>query len=450
MRNLIQQLIETALLEKFEAALGSDKLANGTSVAAALVSAIMADLRQSQNEDGAEIIDALDEEAIIKLGDGLHFAIHEGHAQFTLPLGTMIRSDAVGSVRIGREIWVTKTGQPGLFPLEAVRRDTHGSNLELLHDTLSQITHGKPWQRIGLPSPFFVTDTDGRHLLQFPAFIDAGGVVLQRWASDTGAARFCAATPEQIKNFAESIAVDMETLWKRRDDVAAQAKVTRRIADAKIAPDADGVGIHAITVDFEFQREEEHLAFYVEFNGINEAFRPGIVLDYIPALIEGQYQHSVVPWGIDGRRDERDALRALGADGEIDAFAAAIIGCAPEGEVAVLARLAANLETDVVFWTEAGPVYALLFWREGCISVETNIPNKVLQYSDMLELYNCTFDPEIANALLGSSLSSICALPFEVDCTILSATPLYHGGVKLRIQKSQLLVNCNDGVIWER
>lgn len=97
------------------------------------------------------------------------------------------------------------------------------------------------------------------------------------------------------------------------------------LAEAKIPSDADGVAIHAIAIDFERHRKDDYLSFYVEFDGIDEAHRPGIVLDYIPAVIEGQWRRDPVPYGIDGRSAERDALRALGEDGEIDALTEAVV-----------------------------------------------------------------------------------------------------------------------------
>ncbi len=450
MLNFEHEVPAASLLDKFDAALGSYNLANGTAVADALVSAIMIDLRQSRNEDGIEIIDAMDEDTIFDLGFSLADAIGHEDQQFTLPFGTMVASDKPGSIRIGREIWVTEAGKPGLFPLETVRRGAHGSNLELLRASISQAVRGKPWQRIGLPSPVLIADCEARHLLKFPPFQEAGGVVLQRWADETGASRFGAATPEQIKAFATSMAADMKTLWKRRKAVAAQAAVARGIAEAKIPSDADGVAIHAIAIDFERHRKDEHLSFYVEFDGIDEAHRPGIVLDYIPAVIEGQWRRDPVPYGIDGRRTQADALRALGADGEIDLLAEAVVRSAPEGSAAVLARLAADLETDVALTTEAGPVYAVLFWRNGCIKAEITAPDRIVQYGDILEWYEGVFDDAAARALVGSVLTPLVPLPFDVACLITQATPLYRGGVKLGLKGGRSLVNCAIGHIWKR
>ena len=447
MLEFARELLAASLLDKFDATLGSFSLANGTPVASALVFAIMVDLRQSRNEDGIEIIDALDDGAIFDLSDNLSHAIHHENFGFTLPLGTKVEPHQPGSVRIGGEIWVTEAGRLGLLPLEMARRDAHGPNLERLRDTISRAVRGKPWQRIGLPTPAFIVDADARHLLKFPPFQEAGGVVLQRWANETGACRFGAATPEQIDAFAASIVADMKTLWKRRRAVAAQVAVARRIAHAKIPDDADGVAVHAVAINFEHQRKDEQLSFYVEFDGIDEAHRLGTVLDFIPAVSEGR--HHPVPHGIHGRRAERDALRASGADGEIEPLAKAVVIHAPEGQQAILARLAVNFETDVAFTTEAGPVYAVLFWHDGCIKAEITAPGRIAQYADVIEWYEGEYDNASAQALVGSKLTSLARLPFDAACFISDAAPLYRGGVRLGLKGERSLVNCTTGHIWE-
>lgn len=368
-----------------------------------------------------------------------------------MPLGAQLRSDRPGSVRIGAEIWVLDAGQPGLFPLEAKRRDAHGPNLELLRNTISGMSRGQPWAVIGLPAPVFIVDTDSRHLLQFPPLHEAGGVVLQRWASDTGAERFCAATREQIEVMATSMVVDMMTLWKRRQEIAEQVDAVRYLANHKIPEDVLGVGVRAVAVDLELQRTDEHLSFYIEYDGVDEALRPGIVLDYIPANISGWSMYNRVPYGISGRHADRDTLRALGADGEIKAFAVAVLRAAPEGQAAVLARLAQSYETSVSFMTEAGPLYATLFWREGCIEAEVSIPGAFDQFGDWLELRGdkeCS--DETAVALVGSPLAAIGTLPFHVEAVITEAHPLIGGGLKLHLRTERRLIDCRTGRIWMR
>ncbi|SEM00341.1 hypothetical protein SAMN05216382_3068 [Sphingomonas palmae] len=440
------------LRAQLSAALADMMLANGTPLAVALFSALMVDLRRSQHPDGWSILFDMDDSQIVTLGANLLDALADARQAFDLPLGTRVQSDEIGSVLIGREFWVTDVARPGLFPLEATRRDAHGINLELLRYAISQQVRGKPWQRIGLPSPVFIVDSDARHLIQFPPFQPAGNVVLQRSASDTGASRFCSATPTQIEALATSIAVDMETLWKRRRLVAEQARDVRVLAENKIPKDAPGVAVRAIALDFEEQRADECLAFYVEYDGIDEAMRPGVVLDYIPAHITAWSMFNPVPSGISGRFAERDALRALGADGEIEEFAAAILRAAPEGQAAILARLTRDYEALVSFTTNLGELHAILFWRDGCIKAEVDVPGVFMKYHDWVEMYYGTYTEHEANELIGSSIASIDRLPFDIDAIIADANPLMDGGLKLRLHRpfEHQLVNCTTGQIWAR
>lgn len=443
------ELFEVSLLEKFQAALGAMRLANGTSLVAALVAAMMVDLRQSRSEDGPDVIDALDDGAIIDLGENLLAALADDH-EFTMPFGTTVRSVSAGSVRVGEEIWVTDAGRDGLFAMETVRRDAHGPNLELLRDTISQAVQHQPWRRIGLPSPAFIVDRDARYLLKFPPFAEAGGVVLQRWADDTEAERFCSATQEQVNALAKSMVADMKALWKRRHAIADQVKAVRRMADAEVAANPSGIAINAIAVDLEHQREQERLSFYVEYDAIDEALRPGIALDYIPAFIDGKMRPYWIALDNEGRRDRRDTLRLSGADGEIDAFAAAIIRHAPQGQEDILTRLATGYDTFITLAAGDGPVYATLFWRNGCIEAEVTAPGRFEQSGDMLEWYGAGLNKASVMALVGQSLSSVCPLPVDAACTIVAAVPLMSGGVRLQFRGERSLVNCSTGLIWDR
>ena len=211
-----------------------------------------------------------------------------------------------------------QTGKPGLSPMETVRYDAYGRNLELLREFISKWVQGRPWQCIGLPSPCNISDYGPVNLLAFPPFHDAGGVVLQREVNSTGAACFAAAMPEDIKFLALSIANDMRAMWHRRQDIAEQARAVRHIAESKISSDAVGVALHAIAIDLHRQHTDKHFGFYVHYDAIDDAFRPGVVRNFMPAPFEGVYPNQGATHEIVGRREARDVVRALGADGEID------------------------------------------------------------------------------------------------------------------------------------
>lgn len=141
-------------------------------------------------------------------------------------------------------------------------------------------------------------------------------------------------------------------------------------------------------------------------------------------------------------------MRALGADGEIDSFAAAVVRYAPEGQAKVLARLAIDYDTVVLFDTPLGPVYATLYWRDGCIEAEISAPGRIVKRGEFLEWYEEDFDAEDAQTLLGLTPFDVLPLPFDARCTIKQATPL-RPGVKMQLDSSRLLVNCATGRIWK-
>lgn len=449
MKTFATGLHEAALIDKFNAALSWAELENGTLLATVLISAIMVDLRRSGSEDAAALIENLDEDAIKELGDLLLVAIEGDGRPFTLPLGTVVRPYQPGSVEIGGEVWVIQTGKPGLFPIEIVRHDAYGRNFELLREFISKWVQGRAWQCIGLPSPCNISDYGPVNLLVFPPFHEAGGVVLQREVNSTGAACFAAAMPEDIKFLALSIANDMRAMWHRRQDIADQALAVRRIAESKIAEDAVGVALRAIAIDLHRQHTADQFDFYVQYDAVDDAYRPGVVLDFIPAPFEGVHANHGAPHGIHGRREERDVVHALGADGEIDSFAAAVVRYAPEGQAEVLARLAIDYDTVVQFVTPLGPVYATLYWRNGCIEAELSAPGRIVKRGKDLEWYEEVFDADDAQALLGLTPFDVLALPFDAKCTIKQATPLRRG-VKMQLNSNRLLVNCATGRIWER
>ena len=84
MKTFATDLLEATLVDKFDAALRSVELENGTLLATVLVSAIMVDLRCSGSEDGVDTIDTLDEDAIRELGAFCYSPFTEtaGHSAF--------------------------------------------------------------------------------------------------------------------------------------------------------------------------------------------------------------------------------------------------------------------------------------------------------------------------------------------------------------------------------
>lgn len=438
-------------LERMRDAIGGRRLANGQPTADALASALVDDMRQA----GAGPADALALEdwrirdAGLDLEGVLGFG---GHG--ALPFGTPFDSDQPGGVTIAGREYAMDAGRPGLHPVETTRRDAHGPNLALLRAEIERRTRRLACRRIGLPAPSFVTAGDSRHLLQFPPLAEAGGAMLQRFAVETGAPRFCAATPRQIAALADSMVADMRALWRRRADIAAAVAEVRSAAAAGIAA-ATGPGravrLEKVLVDMQHQRDDATFCFHLEYAALDEALRPGLVLDYRDWSDDfGRRPLGGAPAGNERRAAELDELRALGADGRIDDLAAAIVRAAPEGATAVLARLGAELETTVTMPSDepGAPLYATLFWRDGILRAEASVAGGLDLNGDRMELHAVRLPETLKSALVGRPLSHVIELPFGCDCIVTEVGDLSRGGMRVRLSIGHSLVNTGTGEIW--
>ncbi len=170
MKTFATDLLEATLVDKFDAALRSVELENGTLLATVLASAIMVDLRCSGSEDGVETIDTLDEDAIKELGALLLFAIEGDDRPFTLPLGTVVRPVRTGFGRNRSGSLGDPDGQAGPVSDGDRPARAYGRNLELLREFISKWVQGRPWQCIGLPSPSNISDYGPVNLLAFRPF----------------------------------------------------------------------------------------------------------------------------------------------------------------------------------------------------------------------------------------------------------------------------------------
>lgn len=448
--------------EGFDAALLSERIAsalgrlgvadrwldagNGTPVADALATALQLDLRLSGRgrTDGMAVLDALTDVQIFEFAAYLSWTIAHENAKLELPLGTVLQTGKPGDIRIGEETWVLDAGRPGLHPMETTRRDAHGPNLELLHTYIRRYTRGLACRHIGLPNAIFIVDTDDRHLLQFPPFAKAGGVVLQRWGNGTDAPRFCGALPEQIRTFAKSIVSDMRVLWSRRIEIAACAAKIREHAEGVAA--AHGASVLRVAVDLQHQHDDDDFSMYVHFEAVDEAMRKGAVLDF--------YQGSDVadrwvrgPYGVVARPADLPELRALGADGHIDDMAAAVASAAPGGTQAVLTQLASAYETTFELPTTDAPCYATLYWRDGTIKAEVTMEGRLDWCGDRLVLMNQLIPLTMVTSLPGRTVDAFAQLPFP--CPLKVAEADINGlDLKLQLEVGEHLVNCRTGAIW--
>lgn len=440
---------EARLLGLLVNGLGAYPAGNGTSLAAAAAAAIAIDMRMARADAAA--LDAVALHVLLEASLHLHRGLNEGgDAEFVLPFGTKAISRTAGSVKIGDATYVLDASRPGLHPVEMTRQDAHGPNLERLRDLIERKTRKLACRRLGLPTASWIANNEMRHHLQFPPCAEAGGVILQRRASDTGADRFCAATPKQLRAFADSIVTDMRELWTHRAAIGARVDAVRRAAEARIladhGPDAP-VTIATIAVDLLGDPGDQPVSLYVEMDAIGEALRPGKVLEYVPAHddLDPQWfrfcdQHA---W----RTKSIAELAALGATGRISDLAAGVAAAAPEGRAAVLDRLAREIETQVVIPTGGGDMYATLFWRDGHIEAEVSLPGQLETYSNKIEL-RATLPDTVLAAVADRPMCDVVELPFRLSTPVDEVDVCSGGWLKFKLDYRHSLVNLDTGAIW--
>ncbi len=440
---------EALVFERLDGILHSRTLPNGTPLAAALATALAVDARLSGTCEILQTMDSLSIEKVVDLAFDLERALATDGCSFYLPNGSRCASADRGGVRIAEEVWVLDAGLPGLHPLQIVRRDAYGPNFEYLRAEIGRLTEGTPLARMGLPSPVFRSESDGRNLLQFQPFAEAGGVVLQRWAAGSGAMRFCAATPAQIEQLAASMIADMKLFWKRRRHIAADAKRLRADAAAILKEHgAPGTAIHAVAIDLSWQHQFDEYDYYIEYDGLDHALRPGIALDFVSARSRGEKWCRRIPEGISSSFRDLGELRSRGADGEIDDVTAALLRAAPQGEYAILERLSRDGETSVTFSTSKGPLYALLYWRSGFIESEICVPGYLEWAGQTLVLRpGRPLDETAVQELVGIPLSRIFDLPIDFAGAIRNARQEDGGTLILNVDNEMLLVNTRAGRI---
>ena len=423
--------------------------ADGPALAEATLSAITIDMRTAYAKPAT--LGALDVDALFDAAWNVREALHDGsEVEFTLPSGTTAVSRTPGSLRIGDAQYVLDAGRPGLHPVETTRQDAHGPNLERLRALIERRTRRLACRRLGLPGASSIVINDVRHNLQFPPCAEAGAVVLQWRASETGADRFCAATPGQLAAFADSIVRDMRELWKHREAIGARVNAVRQAAEAHILDEhgpGGPVSITAIAVELCGDTGDQPVSLYVEMDSMDEALRPGRTMDYVPARARLDE-----PWfrfndNLASRTEQLAELVTLGADGRISDLAAAVADAAPEGRQVVLARLGSDLDAQVVIPTGTGDLYATLYWQNGFIGVEVSLPGHLETYSDQIEL-RATLPATVTTAMIGRPLGDVIALPFRLPAPVREVEGRSEGWLRITIDHRHSLVNCATGAIW--
>lgn len=437
------------LLARLQAALGATETTVGTPLADALSCALELDRRAHGDPLGLERHLALTRIDIVELGFDLNCALMGAGSLFQLPLGTEVTGNVPGQIEIQGEAFVLDADRPGLFPLKTTSPEARGRNLELLRSEIDRQTRKLACRRIGLPSAVQITDGDLLQLLQFPPLSEACGVVLQRSVSDVGAAQFCAASPQQIKDFAHDIILDMRALWTKRRLVGKQVDVVRKGAESAITAISPEFSVRSIDVEMKYQREATTFALKVEYNAIDEALRPGIALQGYVDRREHDEGSFRVPRGIPGLVSLQADIKAWSADGWINDLALAIVNAAPEGASSVRKRLAASYETVVTFKAGRKTMYATLFWHFGCIEAEVFVAGQLDWSRESLTMRGATLPEPTLAVLPGHKLTSVIELPFECACEIIEAESLPKGnGFRIEVDLQRQLIDLESGRTW--
>lgn len=431
-----------ALAHRLEVLLANERMPNGTSGAAAVHAVVMAELLATERP--VTDLDAISDERLIQACRDLAMALNiGGMVSFGLPFGTTAVSPEPGMLSIGEQYFVLDVGHAGLHPTESVRHDAHGLNFERLVTLIGNKTRNLACRRLGIPASTVAEHSS--HVLHFAPLAEAGGVVLQRQSYDTGVDIFCAALPWQIEALADSMVAEMKTLWRRRVEIAARVHEVRLAATAGLRAEPEcQARVKAISI-LSDDLESVPPALYIEYRAINEALRPGTVLEYVP---EFRILHGPLPppCQILSRVRAREQLAQLGATGWIDELAAAVVRTAPQGCATVLTNLATRFSTTVEFPTRGGVLCAQLYWRDGKITVEAWLPGKLLWMSNKLKLQAEVLPEALVQGLQGRRLSDVVELPFGGDLTIIDAR-LAPYGLALTFDLGEMLVNCEQGSI---
>lgn len=446
---LVQDLNERRLERRCQEIFAPVKMPNHTPAADAVYAALIADM-QAAGAPTSALNDLTRDQLVNVVCEILDEIGNSSGKRFALPFGTDAYSRTPGSLTIGVRDFVLDAGRPGLHPMETVSMAAHGPNLERLTASILRKTKKLACRRLGGPIPVHIVGSDSRHVVQFAPLPEAGGAVLQRGAWDSGAERFCAALPWQIEQMAKSIVEDMRVLWNRRAEIGERVEEVRNAAEAGIRAEAglaERASVKAIALDLHLQREHA-VCLYIEYEALDEALRPGTVLDFFPAgdVVRGGLLSP--PHDVVARAGVRERLEAVGAQGWIDEIAHGVASASSEGAAAVLARLSNAYETLVILPTATGPMYATLFWRDGVIKAEVTLAGKLEWFNGRLELRDVRLPETIIEALPGRPLSSLVDVPFGSTATVCAVDSTTHDTLRLRVDPAAFLVNCDTGKIW--
>ena len=437
---------QTPLLERLRHVLLNAQTRVSTPLADALFTVLGVD-RRLRNENTENRSSALTDDELIELAADLDRALDGGTA-FKLPFGSRVTSGTLGSVVIDGECLVLDADCAGLFPLEATSAAAQGRNFDMLCVEIKRLTAKLACRRIGLPMSVKRARVDVEHLLQFPPFADGGDVVLQRKAEAVGAARFCAASQKEIREFAKNIVLDMRSLWSKRRAISEQVGRVREAACEAAMRAPASPSVVAITTELSYQRETDDHGFFVEYLAVDEAMRSGMVIHYVVQTADLGEEFNRLPWGVSGRVNNQTLLKRAGADGWIDDVSLAALAAAPEGRDQVLSVLSTEYETMIEIEVGNKPLFATFYWRDGYIETELCVPGKLQSRGSEIELFDLQIAETIIASLPGYRLDEIVELPFECACAITEADRVSPNRLRLYLDNKMQFINLTSGKVW--
>ncbi|WP_086620150.1 hypothetical protein [Erythrobacter tepidarius] len=441
------QFAAAATNARLEMLLEGHDAGNGTPLAPVVAAAMEIDRRRAPALD-RDILTSSDED-LVTIANGVLVTLKHPKTQTKLPFGTVFETRELGEILIGGERWTLDAGRPGLHPVFTTRKDAHGPNLELLHRHITRLTRRLACRRLGLPQPVLICVNGERHRLQFLPCAEAGGVVLQCSANGTDAPRFCGALPEQIKEFAESIVMEMRSFWKRRKDIAQQGAEVRAIAEMCVA--GKEATVDAIIIEMGFASDVEDLDFHVHYLALDAALRPGLLPDFIPAWQRAQVMrgHSFgSPWGISERYKELENLRSHGADGRITGLAAAVLASGKVDSELIRSKLAEAYEVAVEIPGSGTSMFVALYWVDGTIHAEVEKHGTLDWARDVLIIHGADVPEARLVTMNGRPLADLVELPLGGDMTV-ERVERIRDGLRLHIPENYLLVDLASGRTWE-
>jgi hypothetical protein len=436
---------EDELLPRLRDILANRDLGNGTPLADAAADAIAADARSA----GVAMPDvqALTDERLRAAADEIHRHVNNSApGSDVLPFGTLL--PGITTLCIGNQALLQDAGRAGLHDFETLREDAHGPNLDRLLATIEQMTGGKPYRVIGLPTPTSVGDIGVRHNLDFPPFAGAGGVVMRQCISKSNDDIFCSLMPSGIEELAGNITRAMAYLWTMRESIGNRVNAVRHRVETLLISQhgASGpVALCSIAYDWgdDGGENSENPYLQIQYDALDTALRPGVVTQ----PVHGDMDLNGPNFYVDDRWAHRSCrkaeLLAQGAIGEIDEVAAAIVRAVPAGERAVLQRLSKNLSIRVALPSGRSTMYATLEWNDGRVQAHFR-EFSIRTCLGGLEL-RAVLPETIIAAAVGLRMSTIAELPFAFDGVIKALEHIGEGWLRFTFAPRSLLIDADTG-----